>query len=543
MRAEEIRREKSSARSFSERAIILFSFRGFERLPEYDCPVLGVVEKARAKPGATGFGPRFNFSIHRLQAVTSVLPVFTCLTPTFIAPHNSQSAIISHPPQSPVIRINSRDTLKPSEQTFSCIIKRGLHTVSPQPLIGRMGSEAERSGGAEPINSDDDLKKLETDYRVLQEEAQTLINDRAHLESEIRNLKQRANRLDDEVKAMRNPPLIIGTLQDVLDSDRAIVRSSNGTVFQVSLNQRIDPSKLKPGTRVALNQDTLAIIEVLHDAWDPMVSGAELIEKPEITYDEVAGLDEQIEAVREAIELPLTSPELFAKVGIQAPKGILLVGPPGCGKTLLAKAVANFTDSTFIRMVGSELAQKYIGEGGRMVRELFALAKEKSPSIIFLDEIDAIGAKRLDGSTSGDREVQRTLMQLLAELDGFDSLENVKIIAATNRPDILDDALLRPGRFDRIIEIPMPDEKARGAILSLHIKKMNTKRINVQRIVELTEGYSGAELKATCVESGMIAIREKRDTITQKDMLSAVKRVNGKRLQGGITSTPEALYG
>ena len=320
-----------------------------------------------------------------------------------------------------------------------------------------MSSEVENSANDETKSPDEDLKKLESDYRILQEEAQSLINDRAHLESEVRGLKKRANTLNEEVKSMRKPPLIIGTLQDILDSDRAIVRSSNGTVFQVSLNQRIEPSKLQPGTRVALNQDTLAIIEVLHDAWDPMVSGAEMVEKPDVTYGEVAGLDEQIEAVREAIELPLTSPELFVKVGIKAPKGILLVGPPGCGKTLIAKAVANHTDATFIRMVGSELAQKYIGEGGRMVRELFSLAKEKSPAIIFLDEIDAIGAKRLDGSTSGDREVQRTLMQLLAELDGFDSLENVKIIAATNRPDILDDALLRPGRFDRVIEIPMPD--------------------------------------------------------------------------------------
>ena len=405
-----------------------------------------------------------------------------------------------------------------------------------------MGSEVESSANAETKSSDEDLKKLESEYRALQEKAQSLINDRAHLESEVRGLKKRANTLNEEVKSMKKPPLIIGTLQDILDSDRAIVRSSNGTVFQVSLNQRIEPSKLKPGTRVALNQDTLAIIEVLHDAWDPMVSGAEMVEKPDVTYSEVAGLDEQIEAVREAIELPLISPELFVKVGIEAPKGILLVGPPGCGKTLIAKAVANHTDATFIRMVGSELAQKYIGEGGRMVRELFSLAKEKSPAIIFLDEIDAIGAKRLDGSTSGDREVQRTLMQLLAELDGFDSLENVKIIAATNRPDILDDALLRPGRFDRVIEIPMPDEKARSAILSLHVKKMNTKRINVQRVVELTEGYSGAELKATCVEAGMNAIRDKRDTVTQNDILSAVKRIDSKRTQGGISATPEGLY-
>lgn len=405
-----------------------------------------------------------------------------------------------------------------------------------------MSSEVENSANAETKSSDEDLKKLESDYRILQEEAQSLINDRAHLESEVRGLKKRANTLNEEVKSMRKPPLIIGTLQDILDSDRAIVRSSNGTVFQVSLNQRIEPSKLQPGTRVALNQDTLAIIEVLHDAWDPMVSGAEMVEKPDVTYGEVAGLDDQIEAVREAIELPLTSPELFVKVGIKAPKGILLVGPPGCGKTLIAKAVANHTDATFIRMVGSELAQKYIGEGGRMVRELFSLAKEKSPSIIFLDEIDAIGAKRLDGSTSGDREVQRTLMQLLAELDGFDSLEHVKIIAATNRPDILDDALLRPGRFDRVIEIPMPDEKARSAILSLHVKNMNTKRINVQRVVELTEGYSGAELKATCVEAGMNAIRDKRDTVTQNDILAAVKRINSKRNQGGVSATPERLY-
>lgn len=246
--------------------------------------------------------------------------------------------------------------------------------------------------------------------------------------------------------------------------------------------------------------------------------------------------------VREAIELPLTSPELFRKVGITPPKGILLVGPPGCGKTLLAKAVANQTDATFIRMVGSELAQKYIGEGGRMVRELFSLAKDKSPAIIFLDEIDAIGAKRLDGSTSGDREVQRTLMQLLAELDGFDALEDVKIIAATNRPDILDDALLRPGRFDRIITIPLPDEKARKAILALHISNMSTKRVKLQKIVEKTEGYSGAELKATCVEAGMIAIRDKRSSVTNEDLMLAVTRLNEKKSTAGKTSTPDRLY-
>jgi proteasome regulatory subunit len=193
-------------------------------------------------------------------------------------------------------------------------------------------------------------------------------------------------------------------------------------------------------------------------------------------------------------------------------------------------------------MVGSELAQKYIGEGGRMVRELFSLAKDKSPAIIFLDEIDAIGAKRLDGSTSGDREVQRTLMQLLAELDGFDALEDVKIIAATNRPDILDDALLRPGRFDRIITIPLPDENARKAILELHTSKMSTKRVRLQKVVEKTEGYSGAELKATCVEAGMIAIRDGRSSVTNDDLMLAVSRLNEKKTTGGRSSTPDRLY-
>ena len=406
-----------------------------------------------------------------------------------------------------------------------------------------MSSEAEKSGTPRSKQSEDELKKLEEDYQKLLEDSQNLINERSYLETEIRTLKKRATRLDDEVRLLKTPPLIIGHLQDVLDERTAIVRSSNGTVFQVALNQRLEPKKLKPGTRVALNQDTLAVIEVLHEAWDPMVSGAEMVEKPDITYNSVAGLDEQITTVREAIELPLLEPELFEKVGIIPPKGILLVGPPGCGKTLLAKAVANQTEATFSRMVGSELAQKYIGEGGRMVRELFSLAKEKSPSIIFLAEIDAIGAKRLDGSTSGDREVQRTLMQLLAELDGFDALENVKIIAATNRPDILDDALLRPGRFDRIVTIPLPDPKGRKAMLALHTSKMSTSRLQMKTLVEKTEGFSGAEIKATCVEAGMIAIRDKRNKISQTDMMEAVERIMVKKSTSGITSSPDALYG
>lgn len=405
-----------------------------------------------------------------------------------------------------------------------------------------MGTEVERNANPISSSTDEDLKELEADYAKLREETEQLIIERTELDSELRTVRKKVERLEENVNLLKMPPLIIGHLQDVLDHERAIVRSSNGTVFQVSLNQRLDPEKMKPGTRVALNQDTLSVIEILHEAWDPMVSGAEMVEKPEITYDEVAGLSEQVESVREAIELPLVKPELFAKVGISPPKGVLLVGPPGCGKTLLAKAVANHTDATFIRMVGSELAQKYIGEGGRMVRELFSLAKEKAPSIIFLDEIDAIGAKRLDGSTSGDREVQRTLMQLLAELDGFDALNDVKIIAATNRPDILDDALLRPGRFDRVIDIPLPDDESREEILKVHLENINTKKVQLRRVVEKTQGYSGAELKATCVEAGMIAIRDGRSVVVHSDLMAAVTRLDKKRSQGSQNSSPEALY-
>ena len=406
-----------------------------------------------------------------------------------------------------------------------------------------MGTEVE-GGASQELGSDDsELKNLEADFKRLQDEAQRLLSERVHLENDITKLKKRASRLDEEVRILKSPPLIVGHLQDVLDEERAIVRSSNGTVFQVSINQRLDPDRLKPGTRIALNQDTLSIIEILHDAWDPMVSGAEMVDSPDVSYEDVGGLDEQIEQVREAVELPLQKPEVFKKVGIQPPKGVLLVGPPGCGKTMLAKAVASQTDASFIRMVGSELAQKYIGEGGRMVRELFSLAKDKSPAIIFLDEIDAIGAKRLDSATSGDREVQRTLMQLLAELDGFDSLEDVKIIAATNRPDILDDALLRPGRFDRVIEIPLPDEKGRKTILSIHFDRMSTSKINIAKAVESTEGFSGAELKATTVESGMIAIRDGRSKVRQSDVALAIERIKKKRESDGKTSSPDDLYG
>ena len=398
------------------------------------------------------------------------------------------------------------------------------------------------AGPRADVGKSDDLVEMERNIRRLQEQAKDLNHARHALEGDVRALRKKATRLEDEIAHLKSPPMIIGTLQDMLGPRTAIVKSSNGTVFQVAVNERLDADKLRPGARVAMNQDSLAIIELLHDAWDPMVSGAEMIEAPNVSYGDVAGLEEEITLVKEAVELPLRNPALFTKVGVTPPKGVLLVGPPGCGKTLLAKAVANSTEATFIRMVGSELAQKYIGEGGRLVRELFALAKEKAPSIIFLDEIDAIGAKRLDGSTSGDREVQRTLMQLLAELDGFDQLDDVKIIAATNRPDILDDALLRPGRFDRVIEIGLPKDEGRKAILELHLSSMSTRRVDVGAMVGPTKGFSGAELAATCVEAGMIAIRDGRTQVRQSDLKDAVAKIAEKRAHAGTRKDPTHLY-
>ncbi|MFA7150169.1 MAG: AAA family ATPase, partial [Candidatus Methanomethylophilaceae archaeon] len=266
----------------------------------------------------------------------------------------------------------------------------------------------------------------------LMEDLQNAENDKRYSESELFRLQKDLTRLRSEMERLKSPPLIIGTLRDVLPDNRVVVKSSTGPDFIVSVSEYCPVEDLIPGSRVSLNKQTLAVMNVLPAPWDPVVTGAEILDRPDITYADIGGLKSQMVELREAVEDPLLRPELYIKVGIEPPKGVLLVGPPGTGKTMMAKAVANATQATFIRLVGSELVQKYIGEGARLVRELFDLAKEKAPSIIFIDELDSVGAKRLDVATSGDREVQRTLMQLLAELDGFTPMSNVKIIGATN---------------------------------------------------------------------------------------------------------------
>jgi|TARA_B100002052_G_scaffold183084_1_gene166795 proteasome regulatory subunit len=400
------------------------------------------------------------------------------------------------------------------------------------------------SGSEDRVNSlnKTPVAELRKQINELTQTSQNLLTEKLFLENEINQLKKRISRLDDEIRIMREPPFIVGYIQDLTDN-HAIVRSSNGTVFQVSVNSSIDRDLLKPGTRISMNQDTLTVIDILNDGWDPLVASSEIIEKPDTLYEEIGGMEEQINQLKQSIELPLNKPDSFKKMGLTPPKGVLLTGPPGTGKTMMARALANSTSATFIGLVGSELAQKYIGEGGRLVRELFDLAKQKSPTIIFIDEIDAIGSKRLDSSTSGDREVQRTLMQLLAEMDGFESTSNIKIIAATNRPELLDKALLRPGRLDRIIEIGLPDKDGRLDILQIISKQIPTdKEVDFKQISVQTKGFSGAELKALIMEAGLNAISNNRDSISREDIKSALEIVNENKVDLG-NSNPEALYG
>ena len=380
---------------------------------------------------------------------------------------------------------------------------------------------------------EEDVEYLTSYIRHLENRIKVIENDNQYLKVEISRVNDDLRSLKKELDGLVETPLLTGTVIDVLDenSERLIVRASTNVEYVVKAIQEIRKNKIIPGTEVALNQRSFSVVDILPSNIDPHVKGMELLDTPpDVSYQDVGGLDEQIQEIREAVELPLLKPQLFKKIGIDPPKGALFYGPPGTGKTLLAKAVARETKSTFIRVIGSELVQKFIGEGARLIREIFVLAKKKAPTILFIDELDAIGTVRIEDATSGDREVNRTLMQLLSELDGFDNRGDVKFIGATNRVDILDPAILRPGRFDRLIEFPLPNEVAREAIFKIHMRSLNTEKdLNVNHYIKLTEGATGSDIKGICTEAGMYAIRRNTFTITNGDFLNAIKKVLHKK--------------
>ncbi len=380
--------------------------------------------------------------------------------------------------------------------------------------------------------------------------------DLRRLEAQRNSLNSQVRSLKEELQRLQEPPANVGEVVRVMGKHKALVKLQPDGKFSVDIDKSIDLQQLKPGTRVALKSDSYRLFRVLPSKVDPLVSLMMVEKVPDATYDMVGGLENQIKEIKEVIELPIRHPELFESLGIAQPKGVLLYGPPGTGKTLLARAVAHHTDCRFIRVSGSELVQKYIGEGSRMVRELFVMARyarfsceidqfcahhhcvfyfshprEHAPSIIFMDEIDSIGSSRIDsgGSGNNDSEVQRTMLELLNQLDGFEATQNIKVIMATNRIDILDSALLRPGRIDRKIEFPAPNTDARLEILKIHSRRMNLARgIDLRAIAEKLANASGAEVKGVCTEAGMFALRERRLHVIQEDFEMAVAKIMKK---------------
>jgi 26S proteasome regulatory subunit T6 len=382
------------------------------------------------------------------------------------------------------------------------------------------------------IDKENEINTIEDYYTSKINEIEIKIKEKQlnfmRLQAQRNDLNDKVIKLKDEVKHLLRSANSVAQVVKVLGKDAVLVKTSGDDKYIVKLDKDIKIEDLRPNIRVTLG-DRKKINRILPSKVDPLVSLMRVEKVPDSNYDSVGGLDDQIKEIREVIELPIKHPEIFESLGISQPKGVIMYGPPGTGKTLLARAVAHHTDCTFIRVSGNELVQKYIGEGARLVRELFVMARQHAPSIIFMDEIDSIGGQRIDDDSKGDSEVQRTMLELLNQLDGFEESQNIKIIMATNRIDILDDALLRPGRIDRKIEFPNPNEKARYDILKIHSRKMNLVRgIDLLKIASLMDGASGAECKACCSEAGMFALRERRMHVTQEDFEMAVSKVMKK---------------
>jgi len=378
------------------------------------------------------------------------------------------------------------------------------------------------------------LLKMERikDYLLMEEE---YIKNQERMKPQDDRNEEERSKVDD----LRGSPMAVGSLEEIIDENHAIVSTSVGSEHYVSIFSFVDKDQLEPGCTVLMNHKVHAVVGVLGDDTDPLVSVMKLEKAPTETYADIGGLDQQITEIKESVELPLTHPEYYEEMGIKPPKGVILYGPPGTGKTLLAKAVANQTSATFLRVVGSELIQKYLGDGPKLVRELFRVAEEHAPSIVFMDEIDAVGTKRYDSNSGGEREIQRTMLELLNQLDGFDSRGDVKVIMATNRIDSLDPALIRPGRIDRKIEFPLPDVKTKRRIFSIHTNRMTlSDDVSLEEYINSKEELSGADIKAICTEAGLLALRERRMKVTNDDFKKAKENVLYRKKEG----TPEGLY-
>jgi 26S proteasome regulatory subunit T2 len=370
------------------------------------------------------------------------------------------------------------------------------------------------------------------DYLLMEEE---------FVQEQQRN-KPKEEKEDDEkskLDEIRGSPMDVGSLEEFIDENHCIVSTAMGPEYYVNILSFVDKDQLEPGSSILMHHKALSVVGILSDEVDPLVAVMKVDKAPTETYADIGGLEDQIQEIKEAVELPLTHPELYEDVGIRPPKGVILYGVPGTGKTLLAKAVASETSATFLRVVGSELIQKYLGEGPKLIREMFRVAAEHAPSIIFIDEIDAVATKRYDTTSGGEKEIQRTMLELLNQLDGFDDRGDVKVIMATNRIDSLDPAMIRPGRIDRKIEFPLPDEKTKRRIFQIHTNRMTlSDDVNLEEFVVAKDDLSGADIKAICTEAGMLALRERRMQITQADMRKAKEKALYKK-KGNI---PDGMY-
>jgi len=415
------------------------------------------------------------------------------------------------------------------------------------------GEEKDELADRIAMMSSDDLRQA---VRALDNEIRIMNSDIRNIQHNIRQQDLHIKENKEKIKLNKSLPYLVANVVEIVEPfldpdedggtrDLTLVPECKGAVVKTSTRQTvflpipglIRAEELLPGELVGTNKDSYIILEKLPTEFDSRVKAMEVDEKPTEDYTDIGGLDKQIQELIEAIVLPMTHAERFESIGIRAPKGVLLWGPPGTGKTLLARACAKNTDAIFLKLAGPQLVQMYIGDGAKLVRDAFDLAKEKitkegrKGAIIFIDELDAIGTKRYGGEQSGDREVQRTMLELLNQLDGFSSNDKIKVIAATNRPDTLDPALLRSGRLDRKVELPHPGEKARAQIMRIHSKKMRVDLddVNFEELARCTEDFNGAQMKAVCVESGMIALRRGAKMIKHEDFMEAIQAVAAKK--------------